>query len=1183
MKRIFSFAALCIFFTFNIYAQENPLLRQLLDLPAPPPVSKDETDNGINKTPARPDEFYKKENVPPDDAPIEDLLDFWKRQNFYEASHPDKIKPGEKTLQRLIESFEDQPENLKDFLKLIPATEEVAAKVKNIFDANNRNFDEIWRESVQRWLKYNSKFFSDELFAEAQKARDHKTYKSVANEPELRTLAKVDWERAEPLLQRLENDTNNPRTAFAAKRLFYERAIKTNDSATAERYRDEFRKIVENKNASGTERDDAFDALMLNKDWSGQDEWYVSLFQDQTLLELSLGESTITHPLDSLVSRNPDKWIPIVSKLVNNNNRAIHNAAVQALSQFNDKDARKDALEPLLPWISNPDWAKVETDGRLDLIQSMDLIDMPESVPALLWAVENDEESSTRAYAAESLAKYKDSRIVQALKNALQKEPTENDRRRIISALLAGNGLTDDEQIVYLESYVRAISTPEGYKKIEDRSAYEEENPLPVSVSIGKYLSELSEPGEGLIVRALERHKILEKENPQIAKILAGIMAKWRGRIIDLEILRKISAGEADLGTIINALARRMELKKSVPNDLYAMRGKIGLPGAVAACILEDENDILAAFGSQNWEMKIGTLACARLLRKPLPVNTVGFIFLINPTDSLSELAAERYLEAEDSPEARRFVLLKHPNKALILGARESSNPAKQKISGDVPLNDLFMSVGRYLTGESYVELEKFEAKLQKELIENPELIEIYALLPDWESFQKVIRVYKNKVVLTLYDDPARYRERFLSGKEIEFLQNTIKRSPIENSPPIYSSCHHECGTSEYLRLDRSGGRRVYSRTGFETPEPLETISTMFRNFADAGEFKIHYNLSDKIKGLELLFADKNFQPKAIWKNGDDFRVLVFDEERKEQIDEEIDGQNKIDSDNEDLNYDIRSKNARQRRIDREFEPYEWRDFKDGKLGGKVEEPSEVPFLRDKQTFPVVQDLEENTSGWQSRSGFFEIRVGDYSKSGLWKTNRSQQIELKKGNYSNPFVSGNYVVAAKTDSDWSVPNYVVRIDLQTGKETKINLPPADFFEPDAIVPAQNKVLLYRDTEPASKNPAEHYLLDAATGKIEPVKGEFIPLRQQTFRSLQPTENPNEFWAAVYDDKKNQTVIGRYDAKNFAIKPVLTVPEIRLDSMQIWVDEKAGKVYFIYQANFSGESHLLSLPLSAEKQ
>ncbi len=112
--------------------------------------------------------------------------------------------------------------------------------------------------------------------------------------------------------------------------------------------------------------------------------------------------------------------------------------------------------------------------------------------------------------------------------------------------------------------------------------------------------------------------------------------------------------------------------------------------------------------------------------------------------------------------------------------------------------------------------------------------------------------------------------------------------------------------------------------------------------------------------------------------------------------------------------------------------------------------------------------------------------------------------------------------------------------------------------------------------------AEYYLLDVKTGKTELVTGEFQPLIRQTFRPLQTMGNPNEFWAAVYKRVKNETDIGRYDAKNFTFKSILKLLEILLDSMDIWVDEKDAKVYFVYAGEFGGEAHLLSLPLPIEK-
>ncbi len=172
---------------------------------------------------------------------------------------------------------------------------------------------------------------------------------------------------------------------------------------------------------------------------------------------------------------------------------------------------------------------------------------------------------------------------------------------------------------------------------------------------------------------------------------------------------------------------------------------------------------------------------------------------------------------------------------------------------------------------------------------------------------------------------------------------------------------------------------------------------------------------------------------------------------------------------------------------------------------------------------------------------------------------------------------GKWIVAARADETFAEPMSAVRINLQNGKEYKINLPPADKFYPIAAVPSQNKILLYRARGENSRfknNPSptapEYYLLDAATGATQIAKGEFQPLEEKSYRSLQPTENQGEFWAAVYDEKTKTTQIGRYDTKTFSHKPILQIPDIALSSKEILVDEKAGKAYFIYQG------HLLAL-------
>jgi hypothetical protein len=81
-----------------------------------------------------------------------------------------------------------------------------------------------------------------------------------------------------------------------------------------------------------------------------------------------------------------------------------------------------------------------------------------------------------------------------------------------------------------------------------------------------------------------------------------------------------------------------------------------------------------------------------------------------------------------------------------------------------------------------------------------------------------------------------------------------------------------------------------------------------------------------------------------------------------------------------------------------------------------------------------------------------------------------------------------------------------------------------------------------------------------------------PLGQQTFRSLQSTAEAGKYWVAIPEQKEKRTLFGLYDARRFTFTTLLELPDVLFDSMQMWVDETAHQVYFVY------EGHLLRLPL-----
>jgi hypothetical protein len=181
-------------------------------------------------------------------------------------------------------------------------------------------------------------------------------------------------------------------------------------------------------------------------------------------------------------------------------------------------------------------------------------------------------------------------------------------------------------------------------KRKTNRKEQERKPSLPIEISVGSVISEQTEPTEGLVMRAIARHKVLQKTNPAVAAALYLVMQKWESRAFLIENVNQIKSGEADLETILSFLAKRAEIREKIPNELYVLRGASGLARAIGACVLENENENLSVFGQPDAETKIAFLGCARLIRAALPVREVAAF--LNSENPLLALAARRYLEA---------------------------------------------------------------------------------------------------------------------------------------------------------------------------------------------------------------------------------------------------------------------------------------------------------------------------------------------------------------------------------------------------------------------------------------------------------------------------------------------------------------------------------------------------------
>jgi hypothetical protein len=738
-------------------------IKDLLALPAPPP--RHASISAVTEEPSPPPpDFFVKENPPPDDAPIEDLIKYWE---FWATQYAHRA--SDKVGQRLLESCVGNPRQLSTLLTIIPQTESAATKVKQLYDraADDSQLNDAWRDAVRLWLLYNSNYFLDELFGIAGQAKDEANG-LITSHGALVALARVSWEKAEPLLRRLAA-SDQQRTAALALSLFYQHAIQEKDAAAEERYRNLLKAIASDSTQPGTARGTAVESLS-ETEWSNRDEWYVGLFEDDSLIQVHESERTFS-PLNELYFSDREKWTPIMARLLESKNPTVRSAAASCLLYFRNEKPRREALLPLLPWLTNPSWIEERSGERLRLLQALDDLEIPESVQGLIWVVDN-ESADLRSSAAFALTKYKDPRAIPSLKRALLNETKEDHRYRIIHALVHSHGFTDEEQVQALEAYATKVMTPEGHADLE-RFHGPDEKPLDLPISIGKFLSDDSNLPESLVHAVLFRAESLKSSNPVLAQKLIAIVHSWDGRQINLDMIKRIADASADGNTIQGALHRREKLRETAVAELHALLALGGTAQGIGAVLLEDSSISQGILGGKDQLAQTTLLACARLTQMPLQVELVGP--MLNSKNELLASAAQSYLLAEDSVEARQLLWRRHPNEAFITGWLEPFDTHVEKVA---------------IFG-------KFEKKLRAELFAENGPTEIYALLGNnhvsFLNNARILRVYSDKAVYTHHDDVARYRERTITKEELAVFKQALATSGLTDQGPTVEDCHYDC------------------------------------------------------------------------------------------------------------------------------------------------------------------------------------------------------------------------------------------------------------------------------------------------------------------------------------------------------------------------------------------------------
>ena len=226
----------------------------------------------------------------------------------------------------------------------------------------------------------------------------------------------------------------------------------------------------------------------------------------------------------------------------------------------------------------------------------------------------------------------------------------------------------------------------------------------------------------------------------------------------------------------------------------------------------------------------------------------------------------------------------------------------------------------------------------------------------------------------------------------------------------------------------------------------------------------------------------------------------------------------------------------------------------------------------------------DEKSSWQAQT----------TRGYLYKDNSSyyfcidgnKQRILNDGNYSRgPVITpdGRWLVTAKTDKHWAIPNYLVKVDLSTMLEEVLPFEKADILDPIVWLEEHQSILVIRakDRDPSysdeSKGPKEpeYSLLDPHSNQVTQIDGDFDYLNAHYLQPLAPSKLEHVKWMSRPRYFENYTQFGKYDLRTFEFKSLITIEDIVVSNHEFWVD--IDETFLFIET----DSNILKVPISQD--
>lgn len=234
---------------------------------------------------------------------------------------------------------------------------------------------------------------------------------------------------------------------------------------------------------------------------------------------------------------------------------------------------------------------------------------------------------------------------------------------------------------------------------------------------------------------------------------------------------------------------------------------------------------------------------------------------------------------------------------------------------------------------------------------------------------------------------------------------------------------------------------------GFPGGGEYAKVCAFFTKLVRASRMALHYRDSASMPGFEVLLADQRAVVRTVWARGGNLRLMAFFPEKART--------NTAIADNGQWHLDGTPGPAN---------AAGWLDWRNRRLTPS-EKPGDFPDTNPNQVVP--EQIEKDLHGTRGDEPLWRLTVGRKTYraavlnqiGGLWEFSNGMKPRLvRAGDFISPVVTpdGRFAFVAEPRGDsWAEPNFVSRIDLQTGAKTRLSIAAADRTRPIVYVAARN--------------------------------------------------------------------------------------------------------------------------------